>query len=292
MKRPDWLDANDQAEEAARRFVRADSGCDADEDVDLGRWLAERPVNERAMERVELAAELGRRLAADSASPLHVAMLQAAHPTLRRRPLPGALAWAGSVAAGLVMVAIWVARSPLPAIPEPLAMEAARRIAFDAPSTAVAVLPSGAVVDASAVAVLPFVGQGDASLAAGLEHDIATALRTVPGLYVIADAAVRPYAGTDLDVAEIGGLLGARGLVDASVELVDGRVHVSARLRESATGATLWQARIDRPVDELRAVRHEIAEQIAAAMFDSTLRAGAGRATGASAAFSAKPFQQ
>ena len=291
MKRRDRLDANEQAEEAARRFVRADSGFDADADVELGRWLAARPANERAMERVELAAELGRRLAADPASPLHAAMLQAARRPLRRAPL-AALVWAGAIAAGLVIGAIWVARSPQLAVPESVAMEATRRIAFDAPSTAVAVLPSGAVVDASAVAVLPFVGPGDASLAAGLEHDIASALRTVPGLYVIADAAVRPYSGTALDVAEIGGLLGARGLVDASVELVDGRVYVSARLRESATGATLWQARIDRPVDELRAVRHEIAEQIAAAMFDSTLRAGAGRATGASAAFSAKPFQQ
>jgi TolB-like protein len=202
-----------------------------------------------------------------------------------------ALAWSGALVASLA-VAMFVVRDRVPSGPEPLAMEAARRVAFDAPSSAIAVLPNGAVVDASAVAVLPFVGAGDASLAVGLEHDIATALRTVPGLYVIADDAVRPYAGTELAAAEIGGLLGARGLVDASVELVDGRVRGSARLREAATGATLWQSEFDRPVDELYAVRTEIAEHVATTMFDATLRARAARADGAGATFSAKPFLQ
>ena len=292
MKRSKWSDATDGAEEAAARgFVRVDSGLEPDDDAQLVRWLANRSVNERAMERIELAVELGRRLAADPASPLHVEMLRAVQPRSRRRSLVAALAWGGALAAGLV-VAVWVGRDGVPVEPELLVMDAARRVAFDAPTTAVAVLPSGVVVDASAVAVLPFVGAGEGSLAAGLEHDIATALRSVPGLYVIAGAAVRPYAGTELGVAELGGQLGARGLVDASVELVDGRVRISARLRESATGATLWQTQADRPVDELRAVRAEIADHVAAAMFDSTLRARAAHANDARAQFSAKPFQQ
>ena len=292
MTRRKWSDATDGLEEAAARsFVRVDAEPAGDGNAELARWLANRPVNERAMERVELAVELGRRLAADPASPLHADMLRAVQPRSRRRSLVAGLAWGGALAAGLV-VAVWVVRDAVPTEPEPLMMEAARRVAFDAPTTAVAVLPSGVVVDASAVAVLPFVGPGDAVLAAGLEQDIATALRTVPGLYVIAGAAVRPYAGTDLGAAELGSLLGARGLVDGSVELVDGRLRGSARLRESATGATLWQTHVDRPVDELRAVRAEIADHVAAAMFDSTLRARAARSNETRAQFSAKPFQQ
>jgi TolB-like protein len=109
-------------------------------------------------------------------------------------------------------------------------------------------------------------------LAAGLEHDVVAALRDVPGLYVIADEAVRPYAATELPAPELGGLLGARGIVDASVELGDGRVRVSAQLRDAATGDTLWRTRVDRPVDELSAVRHEIAERVAATMLDGSLR--------------------
>jgi TolB-like protein len=92
---------------------------------------------------------------------------------------------------------------------------------------------------------------------------------------------------------EIGSQLGARGLVDAAVELVGGRVRVSARLREAATGTTLWQTDVDRPVDELNAIRYEIAESVAATMLDSGLRAQLAREARSSAPVSyGKPFQQ
>jgi TolB-like protein len=91
----------------------------------------------------------------------------------------------------------------------------------------------------------------------------------------------------------VGELLGARGLVDASVELIEGRVRVDAQLRETATGETLWQAQFDRPVDELRAVRDEIARNVATTMFDSSLRAQvAGPAALDSEPAASKPFQQ
>lgn len=292
MKAGDTTDGDEGADAAARRFVRADAGSELDADAVLATWLAARPANERALQRVELAVELGRRLAADPNSGLYTEAGRAAQRAPRRMRSVGWLVWGGALAAALVVAAFVVRdRAPEPADPEPLA--AARRVAFDAPSNAVTVLPSGVVIDASAVAVLPFVGSGDAALAAGFEHDVATALRTVPGLYVIADDAVRPYADTDLAAAEIGGLLGARGLVDASIELVVGRVRVSARLREAATGATLWQTQVDRPVDELAAVRTEIAENVTAAMFDSSLRAQAAPSGGTvEPTGSAKPFQQ
>jgi len=293
MTRSDATDANDGADEAAaRRFVRADSGGEPDSDAMLASWIAARPANERALQRVELAVELGRRLAADPASALYTEAARASQRAPRRVPPVGRLAWGGALAAALLVV-VFVVRDRVPQPPEPEPLAAARRVTFDAPSNAVTVLPSGAVIDASAVAVLPFVGSGDAALATGFEHDVATALRTVPGLYVIADDAVRPYAGTELAAPEIGGLLGARGLVDASIELIGGRVRVSARLRESATGATLWQTQVDRPVDELAAVRTEIAENVATAMFDSGLRAQVARSgSTVEPSGSAKPFQQ
>jgi TolB-like protein len=198
------------------------------------------------------------------------------------------------LAAAALLVAVFVARDGAPPASSPaiMTMEAARVVAFNAPSNPVAVLPTGVVVDASAVAVLPFTA-ADAVLAEGLERDIAAALRTVPGLYVIAGAAVSSYADTDLSPSEIGGQLGARGIVDAAIELVDGRVRVNARLRETTTGATLWRTDLDRPVDELRAVRIEIAEHVAAAMLDSSLRAPVARVDDSNAAYSAgKPLLQ
>jgi TolB-like protein len=286
--------ASDAAEQAAGRFVRADSGDSAAGKTELAKWLAARPGNERAMERVELAVELGRRLAAEPGSALHAEAQLAARPLPgpRRAPLARALAW-GSALAALLLVALFITRDEARPPGGPVVLSAARTVAVDAPNNAAAVLPGGVVVDASSVAVLPFAGARSAALAAGLERDLAEALRTVPGLYVIADAAVQPYAGTELAAAQLGGLLGARGLVDGSVELADGRVRVSARLREAATGTTLWQAELDRPVDELRAVRYEIAEQVATAMFESGARAAvAAMPERDGETSSSKPFQQ
>ena len=280
----------DAAGEAGRWYVRLDAGA-ADETA-LSAWLDEKPENERALERVELAVALGRRLAAEPSSALHAAAAEAARPLRQNRM--GSLAWGGALAATL-LVAVFVVRDVAPPAspPETVLMEAARVVAFDAPSNPIAVLPSGAVVDASAVAVLPFAASGDTTLADGLERDVVAALRTVPGLYVIADAAVSSYAYTDFSPSEIGGQLGARGIVDAAIELVDGRVRVNARLRETTTGATLWRADLDTPVDELRAVRTEIAEHVAAAMLDSSLRAPVARADDSSAAYAAsKPLLQ
>jgi TolB-like protein len=237
---------------------------------------------------------LGKQLAADPRSALRAEAAQAARLGTRRRSRRRALAWSGALAASLLVGVSIVRDVGVPAtVPQAVTMEAARVVAFDAPTNSIAVLPDGVVVDASAVAVLPFATAGDSTLAAGLERDVVAALRTVPGLYVIADAAVSGYAATLLSPTEIGALLGARGIVDAGVELVAGRVQASVRLRDAATGATLWRTDFDRPIDELRAVRYEIADGVAATMFDSSLREQAMRADRFSGlVLASKPFQQ
>jgi TolB-like protein len=281
------------AGEAAHRFVSVDAG-EQGADVALASWLAERPEHERALERVELASALAKQLAADPGSALYAEAAAAARIRPPQRMVARRLAWGGALAASLLITALVVRDRVSPAVsPERAASEAARVVTFDAPTDSIAVLPTGAVVDASAVAVLPFAASGDETLAEGLERDIVETLRTVPGLYVIADAAVSSYVSTDLSPSEIGSQVGARGIVDAGVELVDGRVRVSARLRDAATGATLWRADVDRPVDELDAIRHEIAENIAATMFDSDLREQAARVGRSSAPVSvSKPIPQ
>ena len=296
MTRKDSTGNEAGAGEAAQQFVSVDAG-EQGADVALASWLDERPEHERALERVELASVLARQLAADPSSALYAEAAQAAQAArlVSRRPSwRRALAWGGALAAS-VLVAIFVLRDGgSPAVsPVPTPIESARVVTFDAPTNAVAVLPTGAVVDAGAVAVLPFAASGDGTLAAGLEHDVVAALRDVPGLYVIADAAVSSYASTDLSPSDIGSQVGARGIVDGGVELVDGRVRVSARLRDAATGATLWRTDVNRPVDELSAIRHEIAENVAAKMFDSDLREQAARTGRSSAPVSvSKPIPQ
>lgn len=272
MRAKDVTQTSSVAEEAAREFVRLDAGGPRAAEAH-STWLAAQPENERAFERVELAVALTKRLAAEPGSPLHAAAARAVRRALHRRTVRRGLAWAGALAAALLVALLIVPEIGMPpdgAPPPPL--QAARAVAVDAPSTSAVVLPAGAIVDASAVAVLPFVAQGDATLATGLERDVVESLRSVPGLYVIAGDAVQPYAESELDVADMGEQLGARGIVSVSVELEAGRVRIAAQLRDAATGAALWRNDLERPVDELSAIRYEIAENVATAMLDPVLR--------------------
>ena len=84
MKRKDSTSSVLQAGEAAGQFVRFDAG-EAGAGAELAAWIGERPENERALERVELAAELGRRLAADPQSRLYAEAAIAARSIPRRR---------------------------------------------------------------------------------------------------------------------------------------------------------------------------------------------------------------
>jgi TolB-like protein len=293
MTRKDSTGNDAGSGEAAGRFVSVDAG-DQGADVALASWLAERAEHERALERVELAVALAKRLAAEPGSALYSEAAAAARIGPRRRMLGRALAGGGALAAAVLLAVLMLPDYAPPAeAPELAPLRAAELATVEAPSDAATMLPTGVVVDAGAVAVLPFAGFGNATLAAGLERDVVESLRTVPGLYVISDAAVQPYAATQLDSAEIGGQLGARGIVDGTVDVVEGRVRVSARLREAATGATLWETDVYRSVDEIGAVRLDIAEGVAATMLDSGLRERAARAVQSGAPVSvSKPLPQ
>jgi TolB-like protein len=294
MTRRDATGADGAAGDAADWFVRVDAAKPGANDA-LAAWLAARPENERAFERVELAFTLGKRLAAEPRSALHAEAVRLAVRVSRRQPARRALVFGGAVLAAASLAAIVVlrvARAPSTPVEHEAPLRAAQLVAVDAPNNPISVLPTGVVVDASAVAVLPFAATDDPTLAEGIERDIVAALRSVPGLYVIAEAAVTSYAGTELAPLEIGTQLGARGIVDAGVDLADGRVRIEVRLRDAATGVTLWRADVDRPVDELRALRYEIADNIAATMLDPSLRDRLERADASRSTSFAKPIGQ
>src|SRR5512134_702260 len=95
------------AGEAADWFVRVDSADEPSSAAALSAWLVAQPANERALERVELAVELGRRLAADPRSALYAEAVRAARSTPRRRWFRP-LAWGGALAAGLLVAVLVV----------------------------------------------------------------------------------------------------------------------------------------------------------------------------------------
>jgi len=227
----------------------------------FGAWLDASPARERELERVELAIELARQLAADPD------IAAAVSRPARRRWTPLGLAAAAAVIIAIgtaILIAPWATRFVRQPEVQP-ELRAAAIAGLPAPANAVVVLPTGVVVDGSSVALLPFAsGAGADELAMGLEADVATALRGVPGLYVVAGAATAPYADAmNLSAAEVGSQLGARGLVDARVLRSGARVHINAELRDARNGAVLWQSDLDEPVDRLAHVRDAIADGIA-----------------------------
>jgi TolB-like protein len=224
-------------------------------------WLDASPAHEREMERVELALELARHLAADPEVAAAVA-----RPARRRWPPLGLAAAATLVAviATAIAIASWATRFVRQPEVQP-ELRAAAMAGFPAPPRSAVTLPTGVVVDGSSVALLPFEsGANSETLAMGFEADVAAALRGVPGLYVIAGAATAPYtAAMDLSAADVGSQLGARALVDARVLRAGPRVHITAALRDARNGSVLWQSELDEPLDRLAHTRDVIADGIA-----------------------------
>lgn len=118
-----------------------------------------------------------------------------------------------------------------------------------------------------AVAVLPFddlsLNRDNAQLALAVPEMILQRLGTVKDLVVIAGASSFLFAGHKLDVGAIGRQLGARYLVEGTVQRVDEQLRVTAQLVDAQTGQQLRSLRFDRRVAEIFAMQDEIAAQLA-----------------------------
>ena len=182
------------ADEAARRFVRVDSGGEPDADAALADWLAERQATS-----ARWSASSSPSSSADGSPPIRAARCtpRPREPRARSAPIAArALARMGRCVGGGVARRGFVVRDPRRRRDARAARGAAQLVAFDAPNNPVVVLPSGVVVDASAVAVLPFVAAGDATLAAGPRARRRRGAAHGARPLRIADNAVQPYAGT------------------------------------------------------------------------------------------------
>jgi TolB-like protein/tetratricopeptide (TPR) repeat protein len=113
-----------------------------------------------------------------------------------------------------------------------------------------------------AVAVLPFDDLGgearQARFADAFTEDLITELARTDGLRVIARNSVEAYADQAADVREIGRELGVTHVLEGSLELPPGRIRVTAQLIDAPTGVHIWSERIDRPADDLFAVRDQV----------------------------------
>lgn len=267
---------------AAERFVALDSSAAGD----AVPWTDDSDDSEAALARCAAAVAIARgladdpelRWAYDEAAALASGDPLARDAARRHRRWRRVWASAGIAAAAVVLAALVLPLHPPPSATietPPIASRAAAIVATAAPVAPVILLPGGVAVDANSVAVLPFesaVDGTDKSAGGLLQNAIVADLAMVPGIYVSSGAAVAPYARTDLSAADIGVQLGTRGIVRGSVEQRGSGVRVHAELADAATNRVIWRADYDTTLAELRAVRTELVDGIAATLVDPALR--------------------
>ncbi|MCF6116037.1 adenylate/guanylate cyclase domain-containing protein [Mesorhizobium muleiense] len=126
-------------------------------------------------------------------------------------------------------------------------------------------LPSEPAVAKTSIAVLPFdnIGGDEPTrrLADGITEDIITDLAQFPDFHVIARNSTAVYAGTPIDVRQVGKDLNVRYVLEGSVQRQGDDIRVTAQLIDAASGAHIWSERWDRAAADVFAVQTEIVQQ-------------------------------
>jgi serine/threonine protein kinase/tetratricopeptide (TPR) repeat protein len=116
------------------------------------------------------------------------------------------------------------------------------------------------------IAVLPFENlsqsKEDMFLADGVQDDILTKLAKIAELKVISRSSVAQYRGKQ-DLREIGHALGVSHVVEGTVRLSEGKVHVNAQLVDTRTDADVWAEEYDRDLNDVFAIEALVAQSIA-----------------------------
>jgi adenylate cyclase len=120
------------------------------------------------------------------------------------------------------------------------------------------------------VAVLPFVNMsGDLSqeyFSDGITENIITGLSGCPKLLVIARNSTFNYKGKHAKIQQVSEDLGARYVIEGSVQKAGDRVRITVQLIDATTGHHLWAERYDRDVENIFALQDEITIRIVTAL--------------------------
>lgn len=139
--------------------------------------------------------------------------------------------------------------------------------AFDTPALepAVAVLPNR-----PSIAVLPFDDFGGDPLPPGLGDGLAdyviSSLSKTPKMLVIARNSTFAYKGKAVNVQQISQELGARYVLEGSVQRSGSTVRVSTQLADAASGYHVWSETYDRDLGDVFALQDEITLDVVTAL--------------------------
>jgi TolB-like protein/class 3 adenylate cyclase len=139
---------------------------------------------------------------------------------------------------------------------------------IDAPTTAApAYAPSPSAVPRLSVVVMPFVNLGDDReqdyFVDGVTESLTMDLSRIPDAFVIGRNTAFSYKGRAIDARKIGRELGARYVMEGSVQRGVDRVRVNAQLIDAETGAHVWAERFDKPRSDLFGMQDEITARLA-----------------------------
>ena len=120
------------------------------------------------------------------------------------------------------------------------------------------------------VAVLPFVNMSSDKeneyFSDGISEDLITALSKVSGLRVAARTSSFAFKGKNEDIRTIGTQLGVGAVLEGSVAKSGNRVRITAQLINTADGYHMWSESYDRELEDIFAIRSEVAQTVVTAL--------------------------
>src|SRR5437764_919349 len=127
---------------------------------------------------------------------------------------------------------------------------------------------TAATADSKSIAVLPFVNmsadKNDEYLSDGVSEELITALSKITGLQVKARTSSFAFKGKNEDIQKIGELLHVCHLLEGSVAKAGNKLRITAQLIQATDGNHLWSDTYDRDMQDIFAVRSEVAQKVAA----------------------------
>jgi adenylate cyclase len=125
-------------------------------------------------------------------------------------------------------------------------------------------------ISEKSIAVLPFVNmsadKNDEYLSDGVSEELITALSKISGLQVKARTSSFAFKGKNEDIQKIGELLHVSHLLEGSVAKAGNRLRISAQLIQASDGNHLWSDTYDREMQDIFAVRSDVAQQVVQAL--------------------------
>jgi len=117
------------------------------------------------------------------------------------------------------------------------------------------------------IAVLPFVNmsadKNDEYLSDGVSEELITALSKITGLQVKARTSSFVFKGKNEDIQKIGELLHVSHLLEGSVAKAGNKLRITAQLIQASDGNHEWSDTYDRDMQDIFAVRSEVAQKVA-----------------------------